>query len=453
MIILDRLDYFQPGVNTYFPQQAEEQRWFEWYHGNYNNLLPPDTLDNGGSLFADADRVDLPLFQVASDFIGNAVLGELPGYSAATNTAENWLKENYSMIDRALRRGVRYWSVADRAVFVATSEGVIRAVDPTYYFRVGNEDDRDRLVGHIIAYKYRERQENERFSHNIYRTPNRMKVTRFFRSEFGDVISDVTHYELTGNVLGRIVKTEPSDITAICVVGSGNGWYSGAADVAGRIILQLTNIDITFNRFRNKAQYLPAGFLQVIRQQMADTLNVNNMGLARDVTPTQVMEFVRNLRLPIVGVDVKSGEESPINPWPVLELNHDFQMLETLTDWFFILSGVPPSSYGIGVGRGESGYAREKAEDASGARVRTVRRDLSDCLPELCAAAGMPTRGSEVSFSWVAPPFQDRSQRQQELLALLAAGVLDVNEVRTALGYQQAEGTEQQERTESSEEE
>ena len=106
-----------------------------------------------------------------------------------------------------------------------------------------------------------------------------------------------------------------------------------------------------------------------------------------------------------------------------------------MLDLFFIASGLPPSSFGIGIGRGESGFARERAQDAASSRARAYRRDLAECLPILVRAAGIPGNG-KVSFNWSAPPFQDRSKRQQELLALEAQGIITKEQVASALGWE-----------------
>ena len=36
---------------------------------------------------------------------------------------------------------------------------------------------------------------------------------------------------------------------------------------------------------------------------------------------------------------------------------------QMLLDNFYILAGIPPTSYGINIGRGESGVARERTTD------------------------------------------------------------------------------------------
>ena len=95
---------------------------------------------------------------------------------------------------------------------------------------------------------------------------------------------------------------------------------------------------------------------------------------------------------------------------------------------------MPVSSFGIGIGRGESGYAREKAQDASSSRIRAYRRDTADCFPGLCRAAGAPKAGM-LSFNWATQPFVDKSVAQEWLLRLYQAGVITLDELREGLGY------------------
>lgn len=440
-ILLDNMDYFRQDASFYFPQREEELRWAAWYNNNYTSLLPTSTIENGGKLFAAADRINLPMFKVASDFLANAALSELPSYSVDDEASQEWLDDNFAMIHRTLRRATVYWSIADRAVFVA-EPGVIRAVEPYAYFRVGEPDLRDNLVGHILAYPYYEKTPQEQLQSQTQYVPNRILVQRF---SIPDNINDQTVYELNGSIIGRVLSgPERTAITAVCIAGGGNGWYQGVKDVAARLILQMSNIDAEINRWRNRPWYVTPNLIDAVTRQLE--------ALGQTNTPTALFAAARALTMPVIGVDMTDGEDVPIDPNPALDLTPQFQQFNTLLDIFWLNSGLPPSSFGIGVGRNESGIAKEMGQTGAGVRIGSYRIDLADCLKQTVIAAGLPNPEG-LSFTFITSPFQNRAERAEELLKQLSAGVLAVSEVRTALGYSSEKPSDETQQAEPQEEE
>lgn len=420
MITIDDPNAFGTGYHYQFPELTAQEEYRAWYYGNFATLLPPSTIDNGFALFNESDRIDVPVLKIASDFYAAAAMAETPASTSDQESVQQWIKENVAMLDRALRRGAFYWSIHGLGVWTA-EEGYIRAVDPLAYFRIGEEDQEDALVGHIIAYRYRETEdEGERLVHS-QEEPNRVKVMKLI----GET-STVQTFAYDGNIIQEaLTGIEQSPITAICVAGTGDSWYGSVRTLVSGIISSLTNIDVSINRFTNKPVYIPANVYENIRLSLQDAVKV-----APSLAQISA-EFNKVVR-PSISIDPES--EPPMGSAEVLELTGHFESLRTKLDLFFLGSGLPPSSFGIGVGRGESGIAREKAQDAASSRVRAFRGDVSECLPRLAVAAGMPD--SEVSFNWVTPPFEDRSKRQEELLNLLNAGVLNAEQVAIALGWE-----------------
>ena len=125
----------RPGFHFNFPLVQDQLNWQEWFDNNFATLLPMPSVDNGLKLITLTDLIKIPLFRMASNFMRDAVIAEIPAASADDQVATDWLIENMAMIDRALRRGTRYWSVLDHGVYTA-EPGIIRAVDPGAYFRV-----------------------------------------------------------------------------------------------------------------------------------------------------------------------------------------------------------------------------------------------------------------------------------------------------------------------------
>ena len=285
---------------------------------------------------------------------------------------------------------------------------------------MGQPDQHDADVGHIIAYPYRQRDLSELNVHATGLEPNRIKVIKMSQG-----VSTIQHFLLAGGIVGSaITGLEPAPIRAIVTAGMGDSWYGAAKPIAAALVSQFSNLEIELNRWYNRATYYSAGVGNSMREQLT------NEGRGLDLRAIKVM-----LDKTVRPVILLQGEDiAPINEVNAPQLESVFTAVRTLLDIFFMTSGIPPSSFGIGIGRGESGYAREKAQDAASANARAYRRDLTQGLPTLVKAAGFPQSG-EVSFNWSAPPFQDRTSRQQELLSLLNAGVITKEEVRKALNW------------------
>ena len=178
MIILNDIEAFGPGYHFNFPEVAQQESYRDWYNQQYGTLLPAPTIDNGLKLFDSTDIIRASIFKMTSDFYASAVLSEPPAHSSESEEAIAWLMQNSASLDRALRRGTFYWSIHDLGVWTA-EPGFIRAIDPNAYFRVGERDQPDALVGHIIAYRYREPEsEDERLNAGIINIPNRIKVIK-----------------------------------------------------------------------------------------------------------------------------------------------------------------------------------------------------------------------------------------------------------------------------------
>ena len=357
----------------------------------------------------------LPLFKLPSDFIANAVMNDLPHATGQ----EQFMKEYGNMIDKALRRGTRYWSVLDRGVWTAEL-GQVRAVNPLYYYRVGEPEQKDELVGHIIAYPYRERTQEEKLNPQSNLIPNRIKVTKVSMGR-----ATVQTFMYDGAVIVGVPVTPllESPITEVCVAGNGESWYEGVKGLAAQIIIGYTNLIQDENRFRNRAMYVDAGVVAQLQAMLPP--------MDRPANSHELRAVYDKLVRPLIPI---AKDHQPPTMKEEIDLSDMRETWRSQLDLFFMASGIPPSSFGIGVGRGESGYAREKAEDASAARARAYRRDLEECLPRIARAiSGQPSL--DIVFQWSSSPFQNVAEESERLLALNAQGILTATEVRNLLGY------------------
>ena len=112
------------------------------------------------------------------------------------------------------------------------------------------------------------------------------------------------------------------------------------------------------------------------------------------------------------------------------------EFVDTLADQIYIQSGVPPAAYGVHVGRNESGESRKIAMMRSTQRIKEVRNEIEEIIPQVIRAMGAPE--GEVNFAWSADPATDEGDHVTNLLALMQAGIMDAAEVRNALGLRAA---------------
>ena len=416
---------FTPGFQNIFDQVQLERDWREWYYGRYQSLsrLSP-SVENGRALLEPDGWVNLPLFQLTSDFMASAALGDMPVYASQNEAAGNWLEANMGFVLKAIRRAGFYWSIGDVCV-LAAQPGQVEAVDPVYYFRVGTPDLPDRLVGHILAVDYYEKTPAEQLMPHLMLAPNRLRVVKL-----SDGVATETIYEYAPHTVGRILEgPRPSPITAICAVGGWDSWYKTVGPAAATLLTQFSLQAQQLNRHANRPQYVPAEVLDAVRPQVAPSEEqAANTG-------TAVMRRFRQLVYPVAGLAEDSAGGKP------MEEPEDFEsrlaFLEKCYENFFLATGLPPRSFGIGVSRYESGVAIEKSADSASARVQGFRQELADCLPTLVRAMGCPA--GEISFNWATPPFQSREAHSTEIKDLFGLGLISIDEARRALGYTDSE--------------
>lgn len=440
MILIDNMDAVGEGYVVNFPEIGEQERHVEWYKGEFTSMFPEATVNNGLKLFdTTTDLIRLPVFSTTSNFYSAAALAESPSISTESLEAKAWIKDHKAMIEKSLERGARRWSVHGTAIITA-EDGFIRALDyddNAIYLRVGERDRPDTLVGHVLLYPfYMPQEEGEELVHNV-NVPNRIRVEKFF----GDN-GTLQTFHFDGHTIGVPVEGDAgrlsaSPITAFCVAGDGDTWYSRLDSIGSMLLIMISNIHGTIMRFENRPVYLPVRVYNMMREELERIQRMMQDAGNTDeeepiITLQQVAQAFDKLVRPRMGID--NEEEPPMGSAETLELVTQFEALRSYQDYFYLGSGLPPASYGIGVGRGESGIARERAQDAAATRIRAFRRDLSECLPNLVAGAGMPA--ADISFNWITSPFEDRSKKQEEVIALKNAGIINERQAAEMMGIE-----------------
>ena len=428
------LDQFGPGFQFVFPRVTAEERWDKWYNSDFASLWPEPSIDNGLKLIKEqGDLITMPLFQIASDFYTEATVSERPAVSTDSEELRVWLEDNETELYKAIRRGVRKWSIKGRLILATHDDGTLREVDPTAYFRVGSFEDPDDLVGHVIAYRYYEYDELELKSPFSYRHPNRVRVIKYAPEQN---INTVQVFGFAGHVIGEpMTGLEPAGISALCVGGDGDSWYGDAQRVAAQFMIRLTNNQRVLNLHDNRPLLLPQSIL------------ANNApGDTR--TNTQRLQAFRELISPVVTYhdEDKVGSIGVVGKdYALVEARESLFQLATL---YYLISGLPPSAFGINIGRNESGEARARAQDRAAARIRSLREDLSRCLPVLIKGMGAPE--GDIKFSWRTSPFDNRDEREARILEMYSMDQLvGRNEARTLLGLGMEDPEDVKERMEN----
>lgn len=311
---------------------------------------------------------------------------------------------------------------------MVTDDNKLQAVKAYNYFRVGSYDDPDEVVGHIIAYVYYEpTKPNDLLDPHAYKSPNRIRVIKYkAETDTEPEINTTQTFIFSGDevsigTIGEpITPLEPAGITALCVLGQDDSWYDDAKRVVSQYMIRLTNNE----RVKNKADNRP-----LVVPNNITIASVYKTG--ENKTIEQTLTSIRDETDPIIGIDpTYSGNFGFIGD------NFDFASeqagLEYLAQLGYIISGLPITSWGVNIGAGESGFAREKAQDNASARIRSLRLQISKCLPILINALGAPD--GEVSFTWSTSPFEDRAAKANQLLSWYNAGLIDENEFREAVG-------------------
>ena len=425
-IVLDSLDSVGQGFNRgNYPLTRNQRYWARWYDLNYIvGLFPSPTLTNGlEQLNKTNSLMELPMFRDASDFLADAAMSDMPSPSGWDDdqARQDWWTEHMPLIERALQRGTNYWAIYNLAVFAA-EEGGLRAVNPIDYYRVGRPEERDADVGHVLMFPYRQDAAARERAEGDAEHYDAIEIVKVPPRDEG--VPTTQRFQYSGEAIGAPLSgAGASTITGVHTAGEGRSRYPGAADTAAAYMIGLSMYTAALNDFDNRPLAIPSG----VATSMAGVAANTEEGLA------SIRRQFQDIYRPIIALDenqdMMSGELR--EPAPMQDRREQLLML---ADLFFMQMRLTPSSFGIGIGRGESGVAREKAQDAAGVLVRRYRRQLASALGLLVELMGIPGGRGGVQFSWAIPPFQSREAREEQVRLDYEAGLITLNEARAELG-------------------
>ena len=401
------------------PRLIDEGMWKEWYEGNYNTLFPSTpTVENGYALHSADSRIVPPIYRFASSFFQKAVLSSEPAISSSNATEfDRWWNGNKNNEGKsrpflqALKLAVEHWSVKGRAILVAYKDGTIEAIDPSSYFRVGRLYDSDEEVGHILAFTYRsfsgEQEPLKKIPWaQVY--PNRCRVVRFAKPSrnYPNGINTVQEFDFNGGVIRQpVTEQESAGVASILVAGLGDSFYKDTSTIVRAYIARISNNAVALNLSDNAPLIIPPGIFDY-----QDT--------AKPMSAQKLMEQFRRAVRPVLQSDISNFTGKGLEK----DIGYDSRerFADELIEILWLVIGVPPSSFGIGVGKNESGAARSKAEHAAKVRATDFRSMLEAGIPNFLRSMGAP---GNISAKWLRAPFEDISQELPNVLDLHERGI------------------------------
>ena len=435
-VVITNPDAVKEGFSrAQFPLTWHQEHWARWYDADYTELfVGSDTMANGRAQLQKLNALpNIPVFRTASLLLTDAALSEMPAPSGATTEQQEWWEAQLPDIQRALQPAARQWGIYNLSVIaVETPQGApprLRSVDPRYYYRVGRLDERDAEVGHILMFPFREGDIQIDQSNQDGGVYNRITVVKVLP----DKPPTTQTFEYAGSKIGRPITAEmPSTIQAVFTAGEGDSWYGGARDAAANLMIAAGMAIVELNQYANRVTYLHAQAATAIAQAVAGSKENYNTERGRKAI---IREFTETLRPYLI---LNPDEDPPGDSAMPPDMEGRFRLIETFADLFYMISRMTPNIFGIGIGRGESGVAREQGAQAASIAVRRYRGQLADVLGPACILMGMP--GVKCGFVWPGPPFQSREAREEQVRLDWEAGLITRNEARADLGRDPAPG-------------
>ena len=438
-------DIYQIGegfhLNT-IPRILEEEQWYKWYNNDFDTLFPVPNDQNGMQFIrSKADIIKIPLPQMASDFYMNAAISSEPVMTSSNKSIETAYDEMREYFLRVIRRGVRDWTITDRAIYIAFIDGTMQAVKDCNYIRVGELYDQDETVGHVFVYPYFDYRDAPHESNlpGFIRIPNRIRIVRY-QNEYTDrdglvhpKVNTAQDFLFDGFVVGQPYNEErDAGIAAVATAGAGESFYRGTKELVAQIMIRTTNNSIVLYEHDNQIRLIPQALSGGQRKGMIVS-PLDAVGDAVDRARTEAVkeDATKSIRPTMMVPEGVQYEVGTIGPEVVYTDEEAFVLY--LLRQYWMNAGIPPAAFGIDVGRGESGLARAATEHNAKARVQMFRSELERAMRTLLRAVSKHPNG-EIHFAWLYAPFDDITTVAPLAIELHKAGLKSVDEARAMIG-------------------
>lgn len=409
-------DQASTGYQWAWQHVYDEEKWYDWYLGNYKDLFTgARNIQNAlGFLNPNQNGTLFNYFRASSGFYQHALLGESPSITSRDTRKNDWIQTNYADIIKALQQGVKWWSIKARCVFFV-SRGQLRAVDPSNYFPVVSPWDTDFVVGHIFAYPY---YSGKRETNNSFYIPDTIRFVKYSEMEN---VNRIETYRLEGTSVGQLLSTQDANIDGVYSIDTDDGYYGNISTIVREIMVRQAAIQSTLNT--TVFPILQLDVTDIGDKEFEDKplsperLNLlNTRGLGVLIQPPTRDEG-----------DNKYIERSGTG------LAEAFEYYRILFSQLSIISGVPPLVFGVDLGRSASQDERERLLFSAQSRVSTMRRAVEDGVISLINY--MTSIPGDVEVNWVNEPFASINSRQNQVINQYVSQLISLQEARAALGY------------------
>ena len=367
------------------------KNYFDWRRGNLATLLNiAPTQVNGLSLVPYANiSTEFNYFAAVSRFYADAMLGDIPDMPAM-------------QLD-LLTKLTGHWAVAGEACVTVSGNGAIRAIRPDYLFPVYHEYDADTVSKFLFVFPYMPQGDV------AMRYANRARVVEF---DVDSKESTVALREYRDGWVADQPKGEPAGLTAVHHIIGDDVVYGDISGIVREIILRLNIMQVALN-----STSFP--ILQI------DTDAVGDGELQTGITQSKLNSVIRGgLGLTVPPPFIGESSAQYIERTGT-GLSESLAYIRLLLGQLGVLSGVPDYVFGVQLDRPAA--QTERVLFAGQARVNRFRRDVESVFALL---------GNELHFT--NEPFSTKTERVNALVQQFEKGVIDRNETRQALGYDQA---------------
>lgn len=436
------------GFNFLIPRLIELDRWSGMYEGNVTLLLPDGTVANGADFFDhNKDLIALKLGHMSSEYYVDGVLGNGYAISGADSAIASYEKDFKRRLYKASVDAITNWSWSGLGVYALKEDGHVIAPDPRSYFTIGElyAEDEDRI--HVLLLRYFQPDDPTQYrdlNRLRFMPANRCLAVFYFPKEgisyqqLYEVRSDV----IMGDPIGPVQK---SDIIAIYTIGAYDSWYSDAESIWSELLIRETNNKRILNLDDQSPFVWPSGAKTAMQNLRSPIYGVNGellanvlpgLDIGKNPSDQDYLNYLYRFVAPGLFLDTadigKYGRAEP-------NYAHEAAMNQTkhLYDLFSLLSGVALTSFGYGLGAGESGEAREQAQTRAATRASNVRLKIEIVLNKIAEAAGY-----RITHAFKEPPFVNRAEFSRQFIERWNAGIYTLDEIREIFGLKPMENEE-----------
>lgn len=421
-VILQQPDAVGEGFIRNHPLTTAQRNWEQWYDDTYPpDFWPEPSMSNGLGQLTRGDTLrTYPIFRNASEFLADSIMSDLWELTGAEEEQEEWYEERDMMFEICGRRTAGFVSYLDFGV-VAVEDDILYAVDPKDYYRIGQRELRDKDAGHIMLFPWIDMSDAEAKQGADSKPYNRIDVVKVLPGK----PPTIQTFAYSGNQIGTpVTGVLPSKIKAVFTVGNGTSWYGGAQDAVAALMISYSMVAKILNDWANRPLYIPE---TVLRAMQATLRLPEGAPPEMDSIRELILDYYRPLFFFDSANDMVPGDAA-IEP----ALTAYFALIGELREQIDIMATIPVTAFGIDVGKGESGIAREKSMGAASAKVRRIRKQIARVFKYASEIMGAP--GGAIPFEWEVPPYQSQEERDEQARAGYAANLRTQNEARSMMG-------------------